>query len=245
MWNSFKSKKISVLALTLSTLLAILLIAVVSNIPTTHYFGVDYKVFSRKIPLYEKGVLFVSRHLEVQRVLKSVIEGTQPGDAQLLHLYEWTRDSIKNTPPGFSVYDDHIFYTLIRGYGAADQQAYVLALLAYYSGYSAAVAKLSALDEKSSPLQINVIRAKDKTVLFDVFYRVILRDLNGALADVQDIQKNPAIVSASLKHLAPTDAVHYAERLKEFKIEKLDFERIKRQDPWLRPKLELYKYANQ
>ena len=201
--------------------------------PVKTRFGVNYQWSSRTITLFEKTVHFISRDLQTRRLVAELLRGAGPGsDGRLSRLFNWTVRHVQPVPPGFPVMDDHVLHIIIRGYGAPDQQTEAFALLASYAGFPAAAATLKA-PEGPGGILVAVVRAKDRTWLFDVNRGFVFRTPQGTLADVTELLKHPQWVAETTGGLAVEGWPYerYVEGLRDLRT---TFSRMEAQKLWPR-----------
>lgn len=155
-------------------LLFLIGIIAVFSWPVTTRYGVDYRWSSRQIPLGEKGLDFLHRDFETRRLVREVTEGASGDEEKLKRITAWVSANVRPVPPGFPVVDDHIQNVWIRGYGTSDQRAEVFALLASYSGFSAA-ARTVRPTGVSAPRWGAWVRGQQGTFLFDEQDQTLVR----------------------------------------------------------------------
>ena len=205
--------------------------------PVTTRFGVDYRWSSRRITLFEKAVHFLSRDLQTRRLVAELTRGARGADEKLLRLFDWTVVHVRATPPGLPVVDDHPWHIIVRGYGAPDQRAEALALLASYAGFRAAAAALYAPGTDHRIL-VTVVRDGSRTFVFDVNNDIAFRKGRNALADVREVAANPDLIPTAARSLT-IDGVPYERYLAGLASLAPGFQRMEAQKPWPRLKQEL------
>ena len=117
-------------------LLAVLLIAIL-NIGTSINVGIDGHYRHIRMPLYVKWTQFLARHYEYERISKEIVKGCKTDEEKALAILKWTRESLKDVPPGMHIYDDHILNIIIRGYAVPEQFQSVFTVLCSYAGVQA------------------------------------------------------------------------------------------------------------
>lgn len=158
--------------------------------PVVTRFGVNYQTYSKQIPLAEKGIQFLDRHLQTRRLAKEITQGIAGDEEKLLKIFSWVMQNVQPVPAGLPVVDDHLFNVVIRGYGASDQRTEVFALLASYCGFPAAAV---CLEDPASARCIDIafVRLGDKMLLFDVANGLLFQDETGRLLTREDLVGNP------------------------------------------------------
>ena len=212
-------------------------LVLVAHWPVTTRVGVNYQGSSRRMPLYEKAINFISRDLQTRRIAQDITAGASGEDDRLVKIAAWVTAHIHAVPSSLPVVDDHPLHILIRGYGAEDQRAEAFALLAGYSGFRASVAKLRP-PGAATPVMMGLVQAGHRTLAFDVIHEVIFRNERGALADVQELLRNPALVT-SAAHGLVIDGLPYEQYVMELRHSGSGFSRNEAQQPWQRLRQEL------
>ena len=163
----------------------------IANLPVQTKQGVDFVTSSSTLPLYVKALDFVQRDASYRRLAHRIAgDGTSP-EARAVALFDWTRKNIRDTPKGFPIVDDHVWHTIVRGYGEDDQKADVFTTLATYAG----VPSFYALTQDSSgELPLSFAWIDGKWVVCDVANGVMFRNSRGALASASEVADNPGIV---------------------------------------------------
>ena len=165
--------------------------------PATTRFGENYVWSSKRIPLYEKAVNFISRDLQLRRLAQEITAGTPPASPERLQrLFAWTGEHVRATPEGFPVIDDHILHVILRGYGGSDQRTEAFTVLAGYAGIEAAVARLLPPERNDEFLIIALVRLGGKTYVFDVVNALTFTDAAGRLADTEALLADPSLITA-------------------------------------------------
>ena len=178
----------------IAVLLAIVVTALVAQWPTTTRYGIDYQVFSKQIPLYEKAINFLSRDLQARRLAAEVTAGASDDRARLEKIFRWVGRNVRPVPNGFPTVDDHVWNIIVRGYGADDQITEVFTLLASYSCCSATLAELRAAPTKA--ILVAVVDLEGMPRVFDVAHQLIFRNDAGDFASIDDLARNPRIIAA-------------------------------------------------
>ena len=86
----------------------VIAVVVLASWPATTAVGYNYRVRTRHLTLFEKGVSFVSRDLEMRRIASEIVGSGGGEEQRVLRMYEWVRDNIHPAPPGFPIVDDHV-----------------------------------------------------------------------------------------------------------------------------------------
>lgn len=199
--------------------------------PTTTRYNINYRQGSRQIPLYEKAVNFLSRHLQTKRLAEELTRGATNDEDKLLNLFVWVSAHVQPTPKGFPVVDDHPLYILIRGYGAEDQRTEAFALLAHYAGFSSSVARLKA-PGTGTLLYVALVRQGTRHLVFDVNHQLVFQTAQGGLAGLEDLRQDPALLASASQGLR-VDGVPY-ERFFLGEAALSSYSRSDAQEPWPR-----------
>jgi hypothetical protein len=213
--------------------------------PVTTRYGVNYRWSSKRIPLFEKAVNFASRDLQLRRVAQEVSAeigaGTAPPEQKAVKLFDWVVRNVRRTPPGFPVVDDHILHILIRGYGAPDQRAEALAVLASYNRLPATAAVLMP-PEGGPKLTLALVRVDTRLAVFDVMHEVAFRRRTGELADLNDLVTEPSLVTERTRGVS-INGVPYERYVPALRALRPEFSRMERQKVWPRIRYEVGRWV--
>jgi hypothetical protein len=160
--------------------------------------GVDFQVTMYEVPLYAKTLDFLHRDINYERLVGRLVDSESSAEAKALGLFEWTRENIRDTPPGFPVVDDHIWNIIVRGYGEDDQKADVFTTLATYAG---APAFWTSGGKLSDNLVLSYVWLEDDWRVFDVENGIVFRNPDGELAGTEDLVNDSRIVALAAGEL--------------------------------------------
>lgn len=221
----------------ISALLAIIGIVLVAHWPVTTRYGVDYRWSSTHIPLYEKLVNFYSRDLQTRRLVREVTKGVTEDDEKIVTIFSWVTKHVQPTPPGFPVVDDHVWNIFVRGYGTEDQRTEAFTILASYAGVPAASVDLK-IPGTAGRLYLGIVQYRGRALVFDVNRRIAFRNEEGALASMDDLLRNPALVTRAVPGVT-IGGVPYERYVARFVPADMRFSRMGNQRPWFRLRSEL------
>lgn len=187
--------------------------------PVTTRQGVDFTVSVHRLPLYLKAFEFMDRHYQYRDVARQVTAGLSSDRERVVRLFEWTRQQIRPTPPGFPVIDDHILHIIIRGYGQGDQVADVFTTLSTYAGVPAFWRVVKG-GTKRARLVLCFARVDGRWAMFDIANDLIFADPEGQLLDVHQLIDHPDLVHATSHALAPGGVPYeqFVAQLKPFSV---------------------------
>ena len=160
----------------LAVLAIVASLVIIARWPVTTAVGIDYRVTVKQLTLFEKAAAFVSRDLEMRRLMREIVGTGGTQEQRLLRMYDWVSDNVHPIPPGLPVVDDHVLYIFVRRYGAIDQRAEALAALASYDSMPATTLALGK-DPKRQLVQLTVVQLADRLVVFDVNNGITFRTL--------------------------------------------------------------------
>ena len=209
--------------------------------PVTTRFGVNWEWSSKRLPMYEKAINFISRDLQTRRLASEVTGGASDDEAKLLRAFTWVTEHIRPTPEGFPIVDDHVWNILVRGYGSPDQQAEAFAVLASYAGFPATATCLQTAGMQGGAC-LTIVQFHGRQAVFDAPHRIVFRNEHGALASIEDLLRQPALITAAAKDHVPAH-VPYEPHFVQLANVHLRFSRMENQKPWRRFANELLRLA--
>ncbi len=155
------------------------LIGGILYIPLNTKQGINFKVTTKKIPLYAKYCGFFYRDYQYRALSRDITKGISGDKEKVMAAYSWTINNIKRQPEDFPIVDDHIWDIIIRRYGVADQMADVFTTLASYSGHEA----FFASPRISRYLVLSFVKIGEQWHMFDVYNNEALIITRGGLED--------------------------------------------------------------
>jgi hypothetical protein len=208
--------------------------------PTTTRQGVDYRVNAYTIPVYVKAVDFVQRHNQYGLLVSRICGQKASAVDCTMAIFDWTHANIRPTPAGWPVIDDHPLNIVIRGHGTSDQMADVFVTLTDYAGVPAFLTFVTE-PTKGETLVLSFARLDGKWRVFDAANHVVFRRRDGAIAEVEDLVDDPALVDAQARAAPSTELPYSAfisrQRLMPFVVPHPL--RAEMQRPWPRVRYEL------
>ena len=106
--------------LVFSIVLVTIFIAMIFNLDTSTKQCINYECHTYKIPLYLKILDFFGRHYHYKLLVKDIINSQDSDEVRAMKIFVWVYNNLKRIPDGFPVTDDHVWHTIIRGYGIDD-----------------------------------------------------------------------------------------------------------------------------
>jgi hypothetical protein len=167
-------------------------IVALALVPAETRQGVNGVVATHHLPLYAKALDFVQRDSMYGRLASRIVAEDASAEQKALTVFDWTVKNIRNSPPELPVVDDHISHIIIRGYGDPDQKADVFTTLLTYADVPAYWFWLG----KGPYLIVSLAWVDGRWRAFDVHNGIVFRTGAGALASVEDLAADPALVSA-------------------------------------------------
>jgi hypothetical protein len=166
--------------------------------PVTTRQGVNYRLSEHRIPLALKLLGFLHRGAEYRHLVRMLVEPGADREATILRLFEWTREHIRPVPSGFPIIDDHVWDTIVRGYGTQDQAADVFATLCAYVGIPAHFRFLDAPGTRARLGVALVQLPRGGWGLFEPRHGVIVRHPDGRLASLEEMRADPTLIARSV-----------------------------------------------
>jgi len=171
------------------------------NLNVTTKQCIDYRCHAIQLPLYLKTLDFFDRHFNYKQLVKKIIQDAKNDEERALKIFSWTYNNIKRNPEGLPIMDDHVWYTIVRGYGVDDQFQDVFTTLCHYAGLDAFFDLLpSEKDKEIKPLSF--VKLGDDWFIFDAYNGVYFKNARGKMASVKDLSSGDwQIVSLSRNEL--------------------------------------------
>lgn len=180
---------------------------VVAGLPTTTETLVDFMPQTVSQPLYVKLLAFIHRDAQMRELSARLVGEARDTEDKADRILRWTSASIRPTPSGMPIIDDHPYNVIIRGYGQPDQAADVFSTLAAYAGMPGGLTYSKRPDGRNF-YAFAIVRIDGADRVFDVRGGRALRHPDGRLATVTELRADPG----SLAHLpapASADGVPY------------------------------------
>jgi hypothetical protein len=165
----------------------LLIVTLLLNIQVIRHQGVNFQQRIIKLPLYLKMLDFFDRHYNYKYLVKSILADVKTEQERVIKLFEWTYGNLKKVPDGFPIVDDHIWYTIVRGYGVTDQFSDVFTTLCNYAGVDAFFDWVTAKNSDHR-IVLSFVKIDGRWNVFDPYNGVYFKNKKNALADIQDIK---------------------------------------------------------
>ena len=190
-------------AIFLFLVLALAAVLVLNHDVSIHE-GVDGQYRYVHMPLYVKWTQFLARHYEYARLADEITRGCETGREKTLAILGWTRRHLKDVPVGMPVCDDHILYTIIRGYGVPEQFQDVFTTLCVYAGVPSFFTHVYSKD-RSVKYALSLVRIDGKWRVIDAYRGAYFTVPGGEIAAVEDFLADaPMAETAQL----PVETIH-------------------------------------
>jgi len=162
-------------------------IIAILNVPVTTQQGINYQLHTIKLPLYLKLFNFLDRHFNYSELVENILNGVQATEQEkALAIFTWTYNNIKKRPDALPVVDDHVWYTIIRGYGVSDQFSDVFTTLCNYANISAFFTWIYSSDKKDR-IPISFVRIGQRWCLFDPYNGIYFVNLEEKIASTEEL----------------------------------------------------------
>lgn len=195
---------------------------VVLNAESSIRVCVDGSCRAIHMPLYVKWIQFLARHYEYARLSRDIMTGCRSDEMKALAALEWTGRNMKENLPGMHIYDDHILYAIVRGYGVPEQFQDVFTTILSYGGVSAYYVKPYDKNKKAR-YALSVARIDGRWCVFDAYRGLYFKNRSGAIADIEDIARDPSIVAAIGSARIYSNGVRYQDFLTDLKAMRKPF----------------------
>lgn len=174
---------------TLLCLVLLLCLLLLLNLTVTTKQGVNYELRTIKLPLYLKLLDFFDRHYNYTHLVKNITENSKSDKDRAIALLGWTHNNIKKRPQELVVVDDHVWHTIVRGYGVEDQFSDVFSTLCNYAGIEAFYSWVNS-SELSSRMTFSFVKIENKWYVFDPYRDIYFVDKEGELADINMLKSS-------------------------------------------------------
>lgn len=163
-------------------------IIILLNISVTTNKGVNFKIYTIKLPLYLKLLDFFDRHYNYKALVVKIIDKAKTDEEKVLKIFIWTHQHIKPQPKELPVIDDHAWNIIIRGYGADDQSADVFTTLCNYAGIDAFY-NLVFTQNRNFCIPLSFVKMGKIWVTFDPYNGAYFKNRQGNMAGIEEIIK--------------------------------------------------------
>jgi len=167
--------------------LLLVALGVFFNLETSIQQCVDYRCQSVRMPLYLKMLDFFDRHFNYAHLVRGIIKGAKTEEERVMRIFAWTDKYIKEAPPGLPVMDDHVWYTIVRGYGVGDQFQDVFTTLCNYAGVDAFFQPVYTKDFKQK-IPLSFVKINKRWYLFDAYNSAFFTDTHGKITDIEGMK---------------------------------------------------------
>lgn len=193
------------------------------------------------MPLFLKILDFYDRHYNYNLLSRKIVLGARDDDEKVMRIFEWTYRNIKRIPQGLPVIDDHIWYTIVRGYADKDQFSDIFATLCNHAGVKALFSDIYSLDGKKG-IVLSFVRLRNNWHVFDPYNGVYFIQGGGGLAQISNI-KAGSFKIASLTPHSQYDEAEYMVFLNHLPdVENIGLTRASTQSPLNRLFFEVQKH---
>lgn len=162
---------------------------IVLNMQVTTKQAINYEVKTYSIPLYLKGLNFITRHYSYHWLLDQILAESEEKQ-EVLQIWNWTTQNIADQPDELPVIDDHVWDIIVRGYGKPDQRADVFATLCNYAGFPSGITRLTH-ESQEQKMFIAFVKINEKWYLFDPALKTFFEDKNGNMLPCDSLNKTP------------------------------------------------------
>lgn len=221
------------------SLAIILVIILILNINVTIRKGIKYKWYPVKIPLYLKILDFFDRHYNYKELIKRITRDADDEKGRAMKIFEWTHNNIKRVPQELPVIDDHVWYIIVRGYGASDQFSDVFTTLCNYAGLDAFYSWVYTQD-RTKRIPLSFVKIEKKWYVFDPYHGAYFKDKKGRLADIETLKSNSIWTIETLTEKSDIDYKSYFNML--LLPERIGLKRANIQSPFKRLIFEVRKW---
>ena len=206
--------------------------------------GIDYKVTRVTMPLYLKVLNFCDRHYNYKWLTKQITDHLDTKEDKILRLFQWTHETIKRQPEGFSIMDSHVWDVYVRGYGVSDNFHDLFTTLCNYIGVNAFFDTIYS-ENPHRALQLSFVRIKRGWVALDPCRGIYFRNHTGGLATIEEMHEQDwHIVKLTQRDISKAyyDEQCLVENLPSIEKTGSGFTRSNTQSPINRLRFQLHKW---
>ncbi len=183
-------------------------IFLILNIKTHTKQGIDRHVRVYRIPLYIKIIEFIDRDYRYKMLAQEISGSDKNEKAKVMSIFQWVRKNIKtDIPDDWSLYDDHIHNTIIRGYGTPDQISDVFNILCMYSKIPAGRITVF-IPGNGKGLVLSLVKINKKWCVFDAYRGVYFLNNNKEIASVEDLKSKKYGDKKPYEHISGTELTY-------------------------------------
>jgi len=216
--------------------IALVLFLSVLNITVSIQQCVNYQCYTLRLPLYLKVLDFFHRHYNYKYLVQTIAHGERGEEAKAMRIFSWTYKNIKRPPPGFPIIDDHIWYTIVRGYAAADQFCDIFTTLCNYAGIDAFFSNVRSLDG-SKIITFSFVKINGKWRVFDPYNGNYFKNNRAKIATIEELRSR-----GEWKLYSLNQTINHQEEARQYtafvtnlpRIERLGLTRSNTQSPFNR-----------
>lgn len=193
------------------------------------------------MPLYIKIIEFLDRDYHYKELAERICQGCSSDDDKVLALFEWTHQNIKaNIPKDWPIVDDHVWYIIVRGYGARDQFSDVFTTLCNYAGLDAFYTWVYAVN-RTKRIPLSFVKIEGRWGIFDPYYGNYFKNKNDEVADIEEVKSSSTWSIESLDGKPDMDYAVYLDNLRS--VKEIGLTRANIQSPFRRVMYEVKKWV--
>lgn len=163
-------------------------IMIILNINVTTQQGINFKIYTIKMPLYLKIIDFMDRHYNYKQLVKSIINEHDNDQERVMKIFVWTQQNIKKQPESLPVIDDHVWHIIVRGYGTSDQFSDVFTTLCNYAGVDAFFDFFYSKDRTQMKV-LSFVKLNKAWRIFYPYNGIYFINGSGGFASIEQIKK--------------------------------------------------------
>lgn len=179
----------------------LIVIIVILNTEVSTKQGVNYKIHTLRIPLYLKILDFLDRNYNYKELVDRMINKDDNDEVRIMKIFNWTYQNIRKQPESMPVMDDHVWYTIIRGYGGGEQSSDVFTTLCHYAGLNAFYSWISDRAH-THKIVLSFVKTNGRWVILDQYHGVYFRNKEGGLANIEEIKNGNYTIEGILAKTA-------------------------------------------
>ncbi len=140
------------------------------NIKATTKYGINYKVYTKKIPFYIKLIEYIDRYYHYKEIIKEIVTPQMTNYQKTKAILEYIQKNLHHQPPNLPVIDDHPYHILLRHYGTQDQFEDIFTILCNFADIPAFYLRQKITLDSLTINYISFVKVNKKWTIISAYY---------------------------------------------------------------------------